>query len=117
MNNNFKNYIELIEHINKHGAILVPENFTWAKPIAQSLPQYQIELPNVEKRGKIELIMDKKNPIYVQLSDNSKLFFSHDEFKRIEGKPERGKMMIVTMQRLGSDNSELPSQIVKCQVI
>ena len=117
MNNNFKNYIELIEYVNKHGAVLVPENFAWAKSIARSLPQHQIELPNVEKRGRIEIIMDKKNPIYVQLSDNSKLYFSHDEFKRIEGKPERGKTMIVTMQRLGNDASELPSQIVKCQVI
>lgn len=117
MNNNFKNYIDLIECINKHGAILIPENFAWAKPIANSLPQHQLELPSIEKRGRIELIMDKKNPIYVQLSDNSKLFFSNDEYKRIEGKPEKGKTMIVTLQRLGNDTSKLPSQIVKCQVI
>lgn len=117
MNNNFKNYINLITCIDLYGAVLIPENFAWAKSISQSLPSHQLELPTIEKRGKIEMIMDKKNPIYVQLSDNSKLFFSHDEFKRIEGKPERGKTMIVTMQRLNNDNSELPSQIVRCQVI
>jgi len=117
MKNNFKNYIDLIECVEMHGAVLIPENFAWAKSISQSLPSHQLELPSVEKRGKIELIMDKKNPIYVQLSDNSKLFFSHDEYQRIDGKPERGKTMVVTMHRLGHDSSESPSQIVKCKVI
>jgi hypothetical protein len=117
MNNNFKNYIDLIEYIDKRGAIFVPENFAWAKSISKSLPSQQLELPTIEKRGKIVIIMDKKNPIYVQLSDNSKLYFSHDEYRRIEGKPEKGKTMIVNMQRLPQDNSDLPSQIVRCKVI
>lgn len=117
MKNNFKNYVDLIECVEKYGAILIPENFAWAKSISQSLPSQQLELPSVEKQGKIELIMDKKNPIYVQLSGGTKLFFSLDEFKRIDGKPEIGKTMVVTMQRLSHDPSELPSQIVKCQVI
>jgi len=117
MNNNFKNFIDLIEYVEKHGAVIVPENFAWAKSISSSLPGLQLDLPQTQKQAKIEIIMDKKNPIYVQLSDGSKLFFTHDEYKRIDGKPERGKTMAVTMQRLGHDSSELPSQIVKCQII
>ena len=117
MNNNFKNYVELIECVEKHGAILVSEHFAWAKSISSALPGLQLDLPQTQKQAKIDIIMDKKNPIYVQLSDGSKLFFTYDEYKRIDGKPERGKTMVVTMQRLGHDSSELPSQIVKCQVI
>lgn len=117
MENNFKSFLGLVEYVGKHGAVLVPENFSWAKDIAKILPSLDLGLPTVEKRGRIEMIMDKKNPIYVQLSDGSKLFFSIDEFRRIEGKPERGKTMVVHMQRLSDDFSSLPSQIMKCQVV
>lgn len=117
MNTNFKNFLELTDLVATHGAILLPENFAWARELSKQLPALQLDMPTVEKRAKIDLIMDKKNPIYVQLSDGSKLFFSMDEFKRIEGKPEQGKTLIVTMQRLAHDKSELPSQITKCRVI
>jgi hypothetical protein len=117
MNNNFKSYVELTEKVGTHGAILVPEGFDWAKVISAQLPKLDLGLPQVEKRAKIDIIMDKKNPIYLQLSDGSKLFFTYDEYQRIDGKPERGKTMVVTMQRLSHDHSDLPSKIVKCQVI
>lgn len=117
MNTNFKNFLELTDLVQKHGAVSFPEHFAWAKEISKQLPAINLDLPTVEKRARIDVIMDKKNPIYVQLSDGSKLFFSIDEFRRIEGKPEQGKTLIVTMQRLSHDNSELPSQITKCRVI
>lgn len=117
MNNNFKNYIDLSEQIAKFGAILFPENFAWAKSIGSSLPNLQLDLPTIEKKAKIEIVMDKKNPISIQLSDGSKLFFTYDEYKRIEGVPERGKTLIVTMQRHPLDKSNLPSKIIKCRVV
>lgn len=117
MNNNFKAYIDLLERVEKEGAIIVPESFDWAKAISAKLPNIDLGLPQIEKRAKIDIIMDKKNPIYLQLSDGSKLFFTYDEYQRIDGKPERGKTMVVTMQRLGHDTTDLPSKIVKCQVI
>lgn len=117
MNSNFKNYVDLAERVEEHGVILVPENFNWAKAIGLQLPSIDLDLPQVQKRAKIDIIMDKKNPIYLQLSDGSKLFFTYDEYKRIDGKPERGKTMVVTMQRLSHDHSDLPSKIVKCQVV
>lgn len=116
MNTNFKNFIELTDLVQKHGAVALPENFSWVKDIAKLLPGLHLDLPTIEKRAKINIIMDKKNPIYIQLSDGSKLFFSLDEFRRIEGTPKKGKTLIVTMQRLSHDNSDLPSRIVKCQV-
>lgn len=117
MNSNFRNFIDLVDYVEQHGAILLPEHFHWAKEISKSLPGLHLDLPTLEKRARIDLIMDKKNPIYVQLSDGSKLFFTLDEFKRINGKPERGKTMVVQMQRLGHDSTEYPSQITRCDVI
>lgn len=117
MKNNFKNYVDLIECVEKHKAIFIPENFSWINDISKSLPSLSLDLPTIEKRAKIEAILDKKNPIYVQLDDGSKLFFSFDEFKKIKGKPERGKTMVITMQRLPHDKSDSPSQITKCSVL
>jgi hypothetical protein len=117
MNNDFKKYLNLSVALENTGAILIPENFDWAKRIASILPNVNLDLPQIQKKSKIDLVMDKKNPIYIQLADGSKLFFTHDEFKRIDGKPERGKTLIVNMQRLHNDSSDLPSKIVKCQVV
>lgn len=116
MTNNFKSFVSLLESLPSRGVIL--EDFSWAKEIGKLLPSLDLGLPTVEKRGKIEMVLDKKNPIFVQLSDGSKLFFTLDEFRRIEGgKPEKGKVMVVSMQRLGGDCSDVPSQITKCCVI
>lgn len=117
MNTNFKNFLELNNLVEKYGALIFQEDFSWATQISKQIPALSLDLPSIEKRAKIELIMDKKNPIFIQLSDGSKLFFSIDEFRRIEGQPKKGKTMIVTMQRLSQDKSNLPSQISKCQVI
>jgi len=73
-------------------------------------------LPTITKSGTIDLMIKNKNPIFVQLSDGSKLFFTHDEFKRIDGEPERGRKMTIVFQRLSNDTSKQPSQIIKCKV-
>lgn len=117
MKNNFKDYLKAIENLEKYGAIFVHESSAWIQSIANSLPKIQLDLPTIEKRSEIESIFDKNNPITIQLSDGSKLFFTYDEFKRIEGKPEHGKTMIVTFQRLPQDATDLPSQITKCRIV
>lgn len=117
MNANFDKFIVFRDYIETQGSVYIPESFDWAKDIAKILPQLSLDLPVVKKQAKIDLVLDKKNPIYVQLQDGSKLFFTHNEFRRIKGKPERGKTMIFTMQRLSNDSSESPSQISHCEVI
>jgi hypothetical protein len=116
MNDNFHYFLKVSELVDQHGSVYLPEAFDWAKQIGQSLPKLALDLPVVEKRAKIEMVMDKRNPIYVQLADGSKLFFTHDEFRRIPGTPVRGKTMVVTMQRHNTDTSEAPSQIISCRV-
>lgn len=117
MNKNFKDYLCLSESIEQYGIIYIPESFSWANDIAKLLPNLQLDLPQIQKKATIDMVMDKKNPIYVQLSDGSQLFFSFDEFRKIKEQPQRGKTMILTMQRLPNDTSEVPSKITHCQVI
>jgi len=73
--------------------------------------------PLVFKKSVIKTIEKKKNPIFIQLEDGTKLYFTWDEFNRIEGKPENGKKMLVIMQRRADDNSPSVSQIQKCKIL
>lgn len=97
--------------------VYFPESFDWAKKIALSLPKFDLELPTMQKTAKIHDIAYTKNPILIQLSDGSKLFMNVDQFRRIEGKPEIGKTIIISMQRLSNDYTNLPSKITKCKII
>jgi len=115
MQSNFKTFLYLIEYVEKAGAIFIPES--WIGDIAALLPKLDLGLPTVRRTGKIEVLLDKQNPIYVQLSDGSKMFFTYDEFRRIKGKPQRGKNMVVVLQRRSDDSSKSPSQIVSCEVL
>ena len=117
MKKNFKEYLEFVEFIEKHGVLYACENFSWANQIAQMLPNIKLDLPTTEKRAKIEYVVNNKNPIMIQLEDGSKLYFTLDEFKRIQGRPEKGKTLVVHFQRIPNDQIQLPSQITHCQVI
>jgi hypothetical protein len=110
----FKEYLNLLKNFNNK-SICVEENFSWVKGV--KLPDINLDLPVIEKKSKILILNDKLNPIFVQLEDKSKLFFTYDEFKRIAGTPSVGKTMYLKMQRLGNDTSNLPSRITMCQVL
>lgn len=111
----FKKYIKFLEKLNKNQSIYMPENFDWVKDFV--LPDMNLDLPSIEKKGTIKIIMDKSNPIYIGLSDGSKLFFSIDEFNRILGKPLVGKTLVWQIQRSPTDFSSLPSKITFCKVV
>jgi len=117
MDTNFDKFIVFRDYLESQGSVYIPEAFDWAKDIAKILPNISVDLPIVKKQAKIEVVLDKKNPIYIQLQDGSKLFFTHDEYRRIKGKPERGRMMIFSLQRLPTDSTNLPSQISQCEVV
>lgn len=93
-----------------------PEGYRGDQDWMTKLPQNTLSIPSVEKTGKISILLTKKNPIFIQLSNNGKkvaeVFFTYDEFKRIHGsKPEIGKTMTIVFQRNKNDNSDNLSKI------
>jgi len=115
MSSNFQEFVSIRDCLDKIGAFSVDENFDWAKSYV--LPNMNLDLPVIEKRAKIHIIIHKKNPIHIKLGDGTKLYFTHDEFRRIKGEPRVGKTMVIKMLRLPHDSSLLPSQIKSCQII
>lgn len=95
---NFKDFLYIIEEKNLYD--MLPD----------------IDLPTIVKTSRIKHLYDKKNPIIVLLDDGTKLYFTYDEFRRIEGTPEVGKKLTYTMQRLAHDKTIMPSKITKCVV-
>jgi hypothetical protein len=81
-----------------------------------SLPGTDL-VPTLSRSCPISFVERNKNPIFVLLSDGTKLYFTWDEFKRIPGiEPEVGRTMTVVFQRFPGDHSQEQSQIqsVKC---
>lgn len=79
-------------------------------------PENIIEVPQVERTGRISVILKNKNPIYVRLSDGTEASFTYDEFRRIEGEPALGKTMTIIFQRNPKDLGQNYSKIDKCIV-
>jgi hypothetical protein len=75
------------------------------------LPDTDLEIPKVERVGRIKLLLKNRNPILVQLSDGTQANFTYDEWKRIEGDPAVGKMMRIIFQRHPGDSTETHSKI------
>lgn len=75
-------------------------------------------IPTISKTAQIQFVEKKQNPIFVLLSDGTRLYFTLDEFNRIPGKePVVGRTMKVKFQRNPKDKSLQPSQIQHCEVI
>lgn len=109
----FKNYLKTDKFLNDSGSIAFFEGF-WEKI---KLPNIFLDLPEIEKKSKIVILKDKINPIFIQLDDGSKLFFTIDEFNRIIGQPKIGRILKYKMQRLPQDKSKSFSKITSCVVI
>lgn len=75
-----------------------------------------LTVPSVRAQGRILSVSYKQNPIHVSLSGGTELDFGYDEFSRIDGKPEVGKVMTVVFQRHPSDRSGNTSKIEKAVV-
>jgi hypothetical protein len=113
---NFKKYIEFQKLIEEKKSICL-EDFNWAKEISKQIPNLNIETPSITKKSRIIFIDRNKNPIYIRLKDGSKLYFTIDQYRRIDGKPEIGKEMEFKLQRLSQDKSQNTSQIMSCKII
>lgn len=81
------------------------------------LPSTDLTVPQVEKEGRIVILTRNENPIYIKLSDGTEGYFTYDEFKRIKGKPEIGKVMRIIFQRHPKDVSKQHSKIDHAEVI
>jgi len=112
---NFQEYVTICNILEKLPAFCVENYFPWVKNF--NLPNFDLDLPCVKREAKIQILQYKKTPIFMQLSDGSKLFFTIDEFRRIHGEPEVGKTIRYEMIRLPSDNTILPSMIKSCVII
>lgn len=109
---NFQIYLNNLDLLKKHKSLLLKEDF-YRIPIQK----INLELPEIERTSLITILKDKSNPIFIQTKDGSKLFFTIDEFGRIEGNPQVGKTIKFKIQRKQDDNSSSPSKITSCQVV
>lgn len=118
----FKKYLAEQNTIGYHndgpGAPYITSDFTGSEmPMNYGghplhLPSLDMGLPTVTKTAKIIQIERNKNPISVMLNNQTRLYFSYDEFRRIKGgEPQEGKMMTVVFQRHPGDTTENPSQV------
>ena len=80
------------------------------------LPSLDMQLPQMTRSGRIRLIDKNKNPIFILLSDGTKLYLTWDQFKRIDGdEPAIGKLMQVTFQRHTNSGEDENSKITQCR--
>lgn len=78
--------------------------------------QFDLGIPSTTKTSQIRYINDKTNPIFIFLSDGTKLYLHPSAYRKITGEPKVGKMMTVVMQRRKDDVSLSPSDIQSIRV-
>lgn len=81
-----------------------------------NLAKDTLEIPQVEKTGRVTVLLKNRNPIYIRLSDGTEASFTYDEYKRIEGEPSLGKTMTIIFQRHPNDLTQSYSKVDKCIV-
>ena len=81
------------------------------------MPSVDLTIPSAEREGRITVLELKKNPIYVRLSDGTEAHFTYDEYKRIDGKPELGKVMKISFQRHPDDTMRQFSKIDRATIL
>ncbi len=84
--------------------------------MADNMPTTDLSIPSVERTGRITTLLNKRNPIYIRLSDGTEAHFSYEEYRRIEGKPELGKTMTLIFQRHPEDTMQQMSKLDKAIV-
>jgi len=105
-----------------HTGAYVSTDYSTPSPVddptsGMNLPTNSLTIPKVEKTGRIAVLLYKKNPIYVRLTDGTEAFFTYDEYHKIQGgEPAVGKTMTIVFQRHPNDASGERSKIVKAIV-
>lgn len=95
-----------------------PEGKVGDPEFIEKSPAPNLTIPSIQREGKITVLLAKKNPIFVKLTDGTEAYFSYDEFKRIKGsEPTLGKTMRITFQRHPDDLSSSHAKIDHVEVI
>jgi hypothetical protein len=83
---------------------------------AMHMPNLDMTIPEVRKSGRIAVLQTHKSPIYVRLTDGTEAYFTIDEFRRIKGEPQIGKVMTLSFQRHPGDRRTQPSKIERVEI-
>jgi hypothetical protein len=118
----FKRFLLIMEYHDGGSPAAMSSGWTGSGEVgnlmsqAVFLPSMDLSLPATTKVGKIAMIIKDKNPIMLQMSDGTQLYFTIDQFRRITGSPALGRTISVVFQRDYTDSSKLPSKISTCHV-
>ena len=87
-------------------------NYSGHPPYLSSTDMVTKGIPTKKVKGKIEMLLTKRDPCYLRLSDGTQLWVPHDALqKRFIGVAEVGKNLSITFQRGSSEHSQARSQI------
>ena len=99
-------------YVNTDYSMPSPEGYIGDPDFMPRMPATNLTIPSTEKTGKITVLLAKKNPIFMKLSDGTELNFTYEQYKRIHGsEPAIGKTMTVIFQRRPNDRGEDHSKI------
>ena len=83
------------------------ENFDWVKEINSQLPNWELDLPKITKKGKVIVLEMKKNPVHLRLDDGTNLYLTIDEFRRINKQPKIGDTLSVEFLNTREPNMQI----------
>ncbi len=118
---------QAIDHIGEKlgGAFVASGDMDATRPVGligmeeipPQLPGTDLTVPQIVRTGRIQTLINNRNPIYIRLSDGTEAHFSYDEYRSIKGDPAIGKTMSITFQRHPNDASEGVSKIDTATVL
>jgi hypothetical protein len=117
---NFKKFLEQ-NTVGKHNdfatSAFLPSDWTGTEtnPL-KNLPflsSTDLQIPQTIVNSFIKNIVYNKNPIIIELKDQTKIFLSLDQYKRLNKEPEIGQRITIIFQRDPNDFSSESSKIEK----
>lgn len=120
---NFRKFLEQ-NTVGKHNdfatSALLPSDWTGSEvnPM-KNLPflsSTDIQIPQTTRTSFIKKIDYNKNPILIELKDQTKIFLSLDQYNRLNKTPQIGQKLTVVFQRDPSDHSYDNSRIEKITI-
>lgn len=104
-------------HNDAATAAFLPSTWTGSEDLGSmsfGLPGTDLAIPHVTRKSRVRFVEKNRNPIKVQLMDGTALYFTPDEFRRVQSRTsmEPDREITVTFQRRDEDGSPNPSKVV-----